>query len=53
MIGLLEMALAPVWVWLVIGERPTDAALAGGTIVVGAVFLNQLYALRTQGRVAG
>jgi DME family drug/metabolite transporter len=51
MVGLLEMALAPVWVWLVFGERPTDIALAGGAIVVGAVFLNQLYALRTQGRV--
>ncbi|MEI6722759.1 MAG: DMT family transporter [Betaproteobacteria bacterium] len=47
MVGLLEMALAPVWVWLVLGERPADAALAGGAIVVGAVFLNQLYALRT------
>jgi len=51
MVGLLEMALAPVWVWLVLGERPTDAALAGGVIVVGAVFLNQLYALGQRGRV--
>lgn len=48
MVGLLEMVLAPVWVWLVLGERPSDAALAGSVIVVGAVFVNQLYALRTQ-----
>jgi DME family drug/metabolite transporter len=48
MVGLLEMVLAPVWVWLVLGERPTDAGLAGGAIVVGAVFLNQAYALRTK-----
>lgn len=51
MVGLLEMALAPVWVWLVLGERPTDAALAGGVIVVSAVLLNQLYALGRPGRV--
>ncbi|NBS59335.1 MAG: EamA family transporter, partial [Betaproteobacteria bacterium] len=48
MVGLLEMVLAPVWVWLVLGERPADASLAGGAIVVGAVFANQLYALRTR-----
>jgi drug/metabolite transporter (DMT)-like permease len=47
MVGLLEMVLAPVWVWLALGERPTDAALAGGVIVVGAVFANQVYLLRT------
>lgn len=46
MVALLEMVLAPVWVWLVLGERPTDAALAGGVIVVGAVFVNQMLALR-------
>jgi len=46
MVGLLEMVLAPVWVWVALGERPTDAALAGGVIVVGAVFANQLANLR-------
>jgi drug/metabolite transporter (DMT)-like permease len=45
-IGLLEMVLAPVWVWLAIGEQPTHAALLGGVVVVGAVFANQIYALR-------
>ena len=52
MVGLLEMALAPVWVWLVLGERPTDAALAGGVIVVGAVFLDQLHALGRRPRIS-
>ena len=42
MVGLLEMVLAPVWVWALLAERPTDAALAGGVVVVGAVFANQL-----------
>jgi drug/metabolite transporter (DMT)-like permease len=45
-IGLLEMVLGPVWVWLAIGEQPTHAALLGGVVVVGAVFANQIYALR-------
>lgn len=50
MAGLLEMVLAPVWVWLALGERPTDAALLGGVIVVGAVFVNQIHAMRTQAK---
>ena len=50
MAGLLEMVLAPVWVWLALGERPTDAALLGGVIVVGAVFANQIHAMRTQAK---
>lgn len=45
MIGLLEMVLAPLWVWVLLAERPTDAALAGGVIVIGAVFSNQLLQL--------
>jgi drug/metabolite transporter (DMT)-like permease len=46
LIGLLESVLAPIWVWLAIGERPGDAALAGGVIVIGAVLANQLLGLR-------
>jgi drug/metabolite transporter (DMT)-like permease len=46
LVGLLEPVLAPLWVWLAIGERPGNAALAGGVIVIGAVLANQLLALR-------
>lgn len=46
LIGLLESVLAPIWVWLAIGERPGNAALAGGVIVIGAVLANQLLGLR-------
>ena len=52
MVGLLEMVLAPVWVWLVLGERPADLALVGAVIVVGAVFANQLHSLRDPARSA-
>ncbi|MCB8837522.1 DMT family transporter [Aurantimonas sp. VKM B-3413] len=31
---LLETVLAPLWIWLIFGERPLDLALAGGAIVV-------------------
>ncbi|MEZ5922862.1 MAG: DMT family transporter [Hyphomicrobiaceae bacterium] len=33
----LDAPLAPLWVWLAIGEDPGTAAFIGGTIVVGAV----------------
>jgi drug/metabolite transporter (DMT)-like permease len=37
LITLLEIVLGPIWVWLVQGERPSAATLAGGAIVLGAV----------------
>lgn len=40
--ALLETTLGPIWVWLGIGERPTDMALIGGSIVVFALLLNAL-----------
>lgn len=50
LIGLAEPVLAPLWVWLAIGERPGTAALAGGVLVLAAVFLNQLLAFRAAAR---
>jgi len=44
--ALLETTLGPIWVWLGIGERPTDMALIGGIIVVLALLLNALQGLR-------
>ena len=37
MLMLLDSFLAPVWVWLVIGEIPTTQGLIGGAIVVSAI----------------
>ena len=39
LITLLEVALAPLWVWIAISERPSPAALAGGAVVILAVVL--------------
>lgn len=38
LIGALDAPLAPIWVWLILGETPGLATLAGGTIVLVAVF---------------
>ena len=43
---LMEIILTPVWVWLLLGERPTDAALLGGLIVLAAVASQGVLALR-------
>lgn len=48
LISLLEPVLAPLWVWIGIGENPGAAALAGGSVVLAAVFANQLLALRAR-----
>lgn len=37
LITLLEVVLGPLWVWLVLAERPGVATLAGGVVVLAAV----------------
>lgn len=39
-VGYIEPVLNPVWVFLVIGERPSKWALIGGAIIVGAVVIH-------------
>jgi drug/metabolite transporter (DMT)-like permease len=39
LITLLEVVLAPLWVWIAISERPSPAAIAGGVVVILAVVL--------------
>jgi drug/metabolite transporter (DMT)-like permease len=38
-ITLLEVVLGPLWVWIVVSERPSTATLIGGAIVTVAVLL--------------
>jgi len=45
LLSLLETTFGPIWVWLGIGERPTDVALLGGMVVIGALALNGLLGL--------
>ncbi len=37
LLSLLEVVLGPLWVWLVVSERPSATTLAGGVIVIAAV----------------
>ena len=45
---LLETVLGPLWVWLGVGERPGNAALLGGAIVVATLVVHSLWRLRRQ-----
>ena len=43
---LLESALAPLLAWAIVDENPGSYALIGGTIVIAALFVSNLWALR-------
>jgi drug/metabolite transporter (DMT)-like permease len=47
LIGLLEVVLGPLWVWLAVGEEPGRATLIGGAVVIAALIANELAAVRT------
>jgi drug/metabolite transporter (DMT)-like permease len=50
--ALLETILGPLWVWLGVGERPSDLAIVGGAVVVGAVVANHWASSRAAARAA-
>jgi drug/metabolite transporter (DMT)-like permease len=37
LVGMLEPVANPLWVWLLVGERPAGLALVGGAVVLGAI----------------
>ncbi len=50
LVGLLETVLGPLWVWLVLSERPEAATLAGGALILAALLANTLVDLVTSRR---
>ncbi|HYW02674.1 MAG TPA: DMT family transporter [Gammaproteobacteria bacterium] len=50
---LLETVLAPVWIWLAVGERPPPLTFVGGALVLGAIAVHSRLALREQRRAGG
>jgi len=46
LLGLLEVVLGVVWAWVGAGERPSAVTLSGGSLVLGALLVNQALALR-------
>jgi drug/metabolite transporter (DMT)-like permease len=47
---LLEMLLAPLLVWALLGEEPPASTLAGGAILLATLFGNTVLGLREQRR---
>lgn len=46
LLSLIETILAPLWVWLGVGERASALALAGAAVVLGALLANEWVGLR-------
>jgi drug/metabolite transporter, DME family len=51
-IGYIEPVLNPIWVFLVIGERPSGWAIIGGAIIIGAVVSHMLLQAKAKRRLA-
>ncbi|MBV9753084.1 MAG: EamA family transporter [Hyphomicrobiales bacterium] len=49
LITVLEVILAPIWVWLAFGEDPGTRAILGGAIVLGAIIVHTLLERHTSG----
>ncbi|MGI3212243.1 DMT family transporter [Roseovarius tibetensis] len=48
---LLESVLAPLLVWAAVGEDPGKWAILGGAVVIGALFVSNIWALRSHKRL--
>ena len=53
LLGMLETVLGPIWVWLVLNERPGSGTMLGGALILGALLANTLIDLvrSTRGRL--
>jgi drug/metabolite transporter (DMT)-like permease len=52
MLMLLETAIGPLWVWLVLSEAPSTTAIQGGSLVIGTLLLHSLYQWRNNKAIA-
>jgi drug/metabolite transporter (DMT)-like permease len=52
LIGMLEIVLGPLWVWLVLSERPGAASLVGGALIFAAVLAPSVLRLLAPRRMA-
>lgn len=48
LIGLLEIVLGPIWVWLIYGERLGELGLLGSAVVLAAILANGAIEIRRQ-----
>ena len=47
---LVETALGPLWVWLVINEIPTKNTLIGGIVILLIIFIHSLFMIKIESR---
>jgi drug/metabolite transporter (DMT)-like permease len=48
LLGLLEVVLGPLWAWIGAGETPAGSTLQGGALVLSALLVNELAAIRAR-----
>ncbi|MCI1191858.1 DMT family transporter [Calidifontimicrobium sp. SYSU G02091] len=53
LLALLEVVFGVAWAWLGAGEAPSSTVLAGGALVLGALVVHELLALRRPASAAG
>ena len=53
MFFLLETVLTPVWIWMIFGEVPSGAVLAGGLVVILTLMAHSWWRLATTIRDSG
>ena len=46
LLGLLEVLFGVTWAWLGASEQPSPATLTGGSLVIAALILNEVLAIR-------
>jgi drug/metabolite transporter (DMT)-like permease len=46
MLAMLEVLFGVLWVWVLAGEKPSTPVLQGGFLVLGALIMNEGFALR-------
>jgi drug/metabolite transporter (DMT)-like permease len=44
---IIETIMAPLWVWLILNEIPSNPTFIGGIIILSTLFFNSLYTIRT------
>lgn len=47
LLALVETVLGPIWVWIFIGETPSEMALLGGSIVILSIVINTWFGIHS------
>lgn len=53
LLGLLEIVLAPLWVWWILAETPSTKTVTGGSVVLLTLLIYTIYAIREEVKTSG